>query len=66
MLNIEITATQPGIPGSAIIDGKATDIIDAGYYLTQAFNDWFQSQAAPTSAGGEPKRLLLVRSSAIC
>ena len=60
VLNIEITATQPGITGSAIIDGKATDIIDAGYYLTQAFNDWFQSQAAPTSAGGEPKRLLLV------
>ena len=60
VLNIEINADQPGIAGSAIIDGKATDIIDAGYYLTQAFTDWFQSKATRQSADGKSKRLLLV------
>ena len=60
VLNIEISATQPGITGSAIVDGKATDIIDAGYYLTQAYSDWFQSQAARSNTEGAPRRLLLV------
>ena len=60
VLNIEINADQPGIAGSAIIDGKATDIIDTGYYLTQAYNDWFESKAARIGADGESKRLLLV------
>lgn len=33
-LRIELAADQPGLIGSAVIDGKATDVIDAGYYLT--------------------------------
>ena len=40
-LKVEITAKRPGLIGSAVIDGRATDVIDAGYYLTQAFPDWF-------------------------
>lgn len=60
VLHIEISATQPGIVGSAIIDGKATDVIDAGYYLTQAFNDWFKSKSIRKNADGESRRLLLV------
>jgi len=40
-LRVEITAKRPGLIGSAVIDGHATDVIDAGYYLTQAFPDWF-------------------------
>ena len=40
-LKIEITADQEGLIGSAIVAGKSTDIIDAGYYLTLAFPDWF-------------------------
>lgn len=40
-LRVEITAKRPGLIGSAVIDGRATDVIDAGYYLTQAFPDWF-------------------------
>ena len=34
VLKIELTSDQPGLVGSAVIDGKATDVIDAGYYLT--------------------------------
>jgi len=40
-LKVEITAERSGLIGSAVIDGRATDVIDAGYYLTQAFPDWF-------------------------
>ncbi len=42
-LKVEISASQPGLIGSAIIDGRATDVVDVGYYLTQAFSDWFGS-----------------------
>jgi len=40
-LNVEITTNRSGLIGSAVIAGRATDVIDAGYYLTQAFPDWF-------------------------
>jgi len=40
-LKVELSAGEDGLVGSAIIDGKATDVIDAGYFLTQAFADWF-------------------------
>ena len=36
ILKIEIAADEPGLIGTAILDGKATDIIDAGHYLTLA------------------------------
>ena len=42
--------------GSAVIDGKATDLIDAGYYLELAFSDWFGHE----DTGGEKKRVLLI------
>jgi two-component system chemotaxis sensor kinase CheA len=40
-LRVELSAGNPGIIGTAVIAGKATTIIDAGYYLPQAFGDWF-------------------------
>jgi two-component system chemotaxis sensor kinase CheA len=40
-LSIELTTERPGMLGSAIIDGDATDIVDTSYYLTQAYGDWF-------------------------
>jgi two-component system chemotaxis sensor kinase CheA len=40
-LKVELSADNPGIIGTAVIAGKATTIIDAGYYLPQAFGDWF-------------------------
>ncbi|MDA0998487.1 MAG: chemotaxis protein CheW [Proteobacteria bacterium] len=40
-LKIEIAANVPGIIGSALVAGKATDIVDAAYFLTQAYDDWF-------------------------
>ncbi|WP_040566389.1 hybrid sensor histidine kinase/response regulator [Magnetospirillum molischianum] len=40
-LKVELSAGSIGIIGTAVIAGKATTIIDAGYYLPQAFGDWF-------------------------
>ena len=56
VLNVELTADQDGLVGSAVIDGKATDLIDAGYYLELAFSDWFGTE----DSGGEKKRVLLI------
>jgi two-component system chemotaxis sensor kinase CheA len=58
-LEVELSSASPGRLGSAIVAGKATDIIDTGYYLTQAFTDWFGDKNA---VFGEEisRRLLLV------
>jgi two-component system chemotaxis sensor kinase CheA len=44
-LKVELRTDQPGVIGTAVIVGKATTIIDAGYYLPQAFGDWFGNPA---------------------
>jgi two-component system, chemotaxis family, sensor kinase CheA len=41
-LNIEVASERPGVVGSAVIRGHATEIIDVGHYLPLAFEDWFQ------------------------
>ena len=41
-LNIEVASHAAGVLGSAVIKGKATDIIDVGHFLPLAFEDWFQ------------------------
>jgi two-component system chemotaxis sensor kinase CheA len=43
--DIEVSDGRPGIVGSAIVKGEATDIIDVGYYLPIAYADWFGSSA---------------------
>ncbi len=61
-LKVELTANQPGVIGTAVIAGKATTIVDAGYYLPQAFGDWFGAAAkdfGSSDDSGAP-RLLLV------
>ncbi|MBJ7418031.1 MAG: chemotaxis protein CheW, partial [Niveispirillum sp.] len=40
-LQVELGTERQGFLGSAIIANKATDVIDAGFYLTRAFKDWF-------------------------
>jgi two-component system chemotaxis sensor kinase CheA len=39
-LNIEVPSDTPGVLGSAVVKGQATEIIDVGHYLPQAFEDW--------------------------
>ena len=58
-LTIELGAARPGLLGTAVIAGHATDVIDTGYWLTRAFGDWFR----PDAARGAPPRLLAVEDS---
>ncbi len=46
---------RPGVLGTAVIDGKATDVVDTQYYLSQANPEWFKKELRAT-----PKRLLIV------
>jgi two-component system, chemotaxis family, sensor kinase CheA len=51
-LNIHHGRNQPGIIGSAIIAGRATELIDAEYFCKQAFEveaDWFGDAAESQS-----------------
>lgn len=41
-INVQVANNQPGIVGSAIIAGKATEIIEVMYYLNSVHGDWFK------------------------
>ena len=41
-LDIQVGSENPGVLGSAIVKGKATEIIDVGHFLPLAFEDWFR------------------------
>ena len=58
-LKVELGAARPGLLGTAVIAGRATEVIDTGYWLTRAFGDWFR----PDAAKGAPPRLLAVEDS---
>ena len=39
-LELQIESQRPGYLGSAIIRGRATEVLDIGHYLPMAFPDW--------------------------
>ena len=59
-LLVQLAAERPGYMGSAIIAGKATDVLDAGFYLTQAYKDWFGSSGTEAFEEDKVHRVLLV------
>jgi two-component system chemotaxis sensor kinase CheA len=59
-MNVELTGEGSGLLGSAIIAGKATDVIDAGFYLTQAYRDWFQAHGEAMGEDKKADRVLVV------
>jgi len=61
--DIEVADERPGILGSAIVKGEATDIIDIGHYLPIAFADWFGGRHGRTHEKTQ-RHLLLVDDSA--
>ena len=61
-LDIEVTSEQPGILGYAVIKGSATEIVDIGHFLPQAFADWFRWRDKRTMP--RARRVLLVDDSA--
>jgi two-component system chemotaxis sensor kinase CheA len=57
-LDIKVGSRTPGVLGSAIIDGHATEIIDIAHYLPLAFEDWLHR--AEVGVEGLARRVLLV------
>jgi two-component system chemotaxis sensor kinase CheA len=61
-LNIEIKSDMAGMIGSAVIQEQATEVVDIGYYIEQAFDDWMEQREGASLSRGA--RLLLVDDSA--
>ncbi len=62
-LHMELAAARPGILGTAVIAGQASDVIDTGYWLLQAFGDWFRDGGAgggDVPSGGRQPHILVV------
>lgn len=63
-ISVELKADEPGLVGTAVVAGKATDVIDTAYYLTRAFSDWFGrpggSGRTRAGEGHKGQRLLLI------
>ena len=62
-LDIEVGSDAPGVLGSAVIKGQATEIIDVGHFLPLAFEDWFRRKEHAASHAAT-RTLLLVDDSA--
>jgi two-component system chemotaxis sensor kinase CheA len=43
-LDIQVASSSPGVLGSAIIKGQATEIVEVGHFLPLAFADWFRGR----------------------
>jgi two-component system, chemotaxis family, sensor kinase CheA len=57
-LDIEVASERAGVLGYAVVKGSATEIIDIGHFLPQAYADWFRrrdAHSAPTV-----RRIMLV------
>ncbi len=57
-LDIQVASDNPGVLGSAIIKGQATEIVDVGHFLPLAFEDWFRRRERPEQV--RQKAVLLV------
>jgi two-component system, chemotaxis family, sensor kinase CheA len=61
-LEIEVTSERPGVLGYGVIKGNATEIVDIGHFLPQAFADWFRRRDAAVER--DARTVLLVDDSA--
>jgi two-component system chemotaxis sensor kinase CheA len=41
-IDVQLDGGQRGILGSAIIDNKATDVVDVGHFLQTTYKEWFK------------------------
>jgi two-component system chemotaxis sensor kinase CheA len=42
IVDVQVSANASGIVGSAIIGGKATDVVDIGHFVSSSNKDWFK------------------------
>jgi two-component system chemotaxis sensor kinase CheA len=57
-LDIQVGSKTAGTIGSAVIDGRATEIIDIAHYLPLAFEDWLHKSEVTTET--RTRRVLLI------
>jgi two-component system chemotaxis sensor kinase CheA len=57
-LDIQVGSDNPGVLGSAVIKGQATEIVDVGHFLPLAFEDWFRRKEQAPRA--RPRSVLLI------
>jgi two-component system chemotaxis sensor kinase CheA len=57
-LEIQVASDTPGVLGSAIVRGHATEIVDVGHFLPLAFADWFRRKEQ--AARQRPPAVLLI------
>ncbi len=57
-LDIQVASNIPGVLGSAVIKGQATEIIDVGHFLPLAFEDWFRRKE--TTVQKKTRSVLLI------
>lgn len=62
VINVQIASGGTGIIGSAIIGGRATDVVDIGHYIRSTNKDWFKNHGdeAFGQASTQGRRVLLV------
>jgi two-component system chemotaxis sensor kinase CheA len=71
VIDVQVSNSKPGMVGSAIISGKATEIIEVMHYLNSVHGDWFknhgdepflasQKAAEEKSASGDERRRILL------
>lgn len=66
-IEIQHSSGQKGVIGSSIVNGRATDVVDVGYYLDQSDRQWFTDHdentpfdgATDSGANGRRKLLLV-------
>jgi two-component system chemotaxis sensor kinase CheA len=58
-LDIELAGARPGMLGTAVIGGQATDVLDTGYWLMQAWEDWFRGAPRQVGTVDQPHVLLV-------
>ncbi|HEX5396416.1 MAG TPA: chemotaxis protein CheW, partial [Candidatus Limnocylindria bacterium] len=62
-LSVQLASKHTGVIGTAVVAGRATEVIDAAHYLEQAFGDWFRQgkgRRSGTEGRGGSNRILLV------
>jgi two-component system chemotaxis sensor kinase CheA len=62
IVDVQVSANADGVVGSAIINGRATDVIDIGHFIRGANKDWFKRHGdeAFGEASSIGRRVLLV------
>jgi two-component system chemotaxis sensor kinase CheA len=56
-VDIEFANADPGVIGSAVLGGRATEFIDLAHYLPQAYADWL---SGPKPAAKQSPRAVLI------